>query len=78
MSRIRTLGAAAAIELSSDTPLASDAWDGSDGGAPYGRWAFLEDGATPGNGVVENWFELLDAWFDDTSDDPAGLNRYVW
>ena len=30
----------------------------------YGRWAFLGDGATAGNGVVENWFELIDAWFD--------------
>ncbi len=46
--------------------------------APYGRWAFLADGATPGNGVVENWFELLDSWFDDVSRNPAGLNRYRW
>ena len=45
---------------------------------PYGRWAFLEDGATPGNGQVENWFELLDLWFDDTSSDPGGLNDYSW
>ena len=45
---------------------------------PYGRWAFLEDGATPGNGQVENWFELLDHWFDDTSSDPGGLNDYAW
>jgi clostripain len=29
----------------------------------YGNWAFLKDGATPGNGVVENWFELLESWF---------------
>jgi len=47
-------------------------------GAPYGRWAFLADGATPGNGEVENWFELLDAWFDDTSKGAKGSNRYAW
>ena len=46
-------------------------------GGPYGRWAFLADGATPDNGEVENWFELLDFWFDDTSEDPGGLNGYV-
>ena len=46
--------------------------------APYGRWAFLADGATAENGVVENWFELLDSWFDDVSKDPAGLNGYRW
>jgi clostripain len=44
----------------------------------YGRWAFLADGATPGNGKVENWFELLDSWFDDTTKVPGGLNRYRW
>jgi clostripain len=40
-----------------------------------GRWAFLTDGATPGNGKVENWFELLDAWFD-AADDAGGINGY--
>jgi clostripain len=30
----------------------------------HGRWAFLSDGATAGNGAVENWFELIDSWFD--------------
>jgi clostripain len=30
----------------------------------YGNWSFLKDGATPGNGVVENWYELLDSWFN--------------
>ncbi len=43
----------------------------------YGRWAFLRDGATPANGKVENWFELIDAWFDRT-DDGGGVNGYVW
>ena len=33
------------------------------GSEHYGNWSFLKDGATPGNGVVENWFELLESWF---------------
>jgi clostripain len=41
----------------------------------YGNWSFLKDGATPGNDVVENWFELLDAWFDVT-DEKGGINGY--
>jgi len=60
-------------ELGWYTPL-----EGGHEGAPYGRWAFLADGAEPENGAVENWFELLDAWFDDTSESPGGLNRYAW
>jgi len=37
------------------------------------------DGATAGNGVVENWFELMDAWFDEPSvEEPGGANGYVW
>jgi clostripain len=44
-------------------------------GKDYGRWAFLRDAATPGNGTVENWFELLDTWFD-TNDETGGLNKY--
>ena len=31
----------------------------------YGKLAFCADGATASNGAVENWFELLDYWFDD-------------
>ena len=34
----------------------------------YGNWAFLKDGATPGNGVIENWFELVDSWFNVVPD----------
>jgi clostripain len=30
----------------------------------HGRLAFCRDGATAGNGKVENWFELLDSWYD--------------
>ncbi len=52
------------------TPLAYEQ-DGKD----YGHWAFLADGATPGNGKVENWFELLDCWFDEP-DDAGGVNGY--
>lgn len=44
-------------------------------GKDYGRWSFLADGATPGNGQVENWFELLDTWFD-VADDAGGVNHY--
>ncbi len=39
-----------------------------DNGENYGNWSFLKDGATPGNGVVENWFELLESWFDVAED----------
>jgi clostripain len=48
------------------------------GREPYGRWAFLRDGATEGNGAVENWFELLDSWFDDAGAGPGGINGYPW
>jgi clostripain len=41
----------------------------------YGNWSFLQDGATPGNGVIESWFELLDSWFDVT-DEKGGINGY--
>src|SRR5262245_53096979 len=34
----------------------------------YGNWAFLKDGATPGDGVVDNWFELLESWFGAADD----------
>ena len=45
---------------------------------PYGRWAFLADGAKAGNGVVENWYELLDSWFDPDADGTGGVNAYRW
>lgn len=38
--------------------------------AHLGNWAFLRDGATAGNGAVENWFELLESWFA-VSDSPT-------
>jgi len=45
---------------------------------PYGKWAFLRDGATPGNGAVESWYELLDAWFDPDPKADGGSNGYPW
>ena len=46
-------------------------------GEGSGKWAFLADGSTAGNGVIETWFELLDAWYDET-DERGGLNGYRW
>ena len=43
----------------------------------FGKYAWCADGATRENGVVENWFELLDAWFD-TNDNEGGINSYRW
>jgi clostripain len=45
---------------------------------PNGGWAFLLDDANPDDGVVDNWFELMDCWYDDTSSDPGGINGYLW
>lgn len=42
----------------------------------YGSLAWCRDGATAGNGKIENWFELLDAWFDAGAAD-GGANRYA-
>ena len=41
-------------------------------------YAFCADGATPADGVVDNWFELLDAWFDVDNGEGGGLNGYRW
>lgn len=46
--------------------------------AGYGRYAWCADGAQPANGVVENWFEMLDAWFDPGPADLGGSNGYAW
>jgi len=45
--------------------------------AAFGNLDWCRDGATRGNGEVENWFELLDSWFDDVEADPGGLNDYA-
>ena len=51
------------------TPLAVKGKDG------YGLYSWCSDGAKAGNGKVENWFELMDAWFDQ-DDAQGGSNRY--
>jgi uncharacterized protein (TIGR03067 family) len=43
----------------------------------YGNWSFLKDGATPGNGVVENWYELLESWFNVTEEQEAIASAQV-
>jgi uncharacterized protein (TIGR03067 family) len=39
----------------------------------YGNWSFLKDGATSGNRVVENWFELLESRFN-VAEERSGIN----
>lgn len=51
--------------------------DSRDGNADFGNYSWCRDGATRDNGVVENWFELLDSWFDEPTAD-GGVNRYRW
>ena len=48
----------------------------SEGGRGHGRYAWCADGATPGDGRVDNWFELLDAWYD-AGEAPQGVNGYA-
>ncbi len=43
----------------------------------YGGYRFCADGATPGDGVIDNWFELLDLWYDEP-DAAGGVNGYAW
>lgn len=40
----------------------------------HGGYDWCRDGAAPGDGVVDNWFELLDAWLDDP--EGGGSNGY--
>jgi clostripain len=48
------------------------------GAKDFGRWSFLRDGAKPGDGVVDNWFELLDTWLDESGLEKSGggINGY--
>ena len=39
----------------------------------YGAYAWCSDGSVAGNGKVETWFELMDAWFD-----VGDSNDYAW
>lgn len=43
----------------------------------FGNYDWCRDGTLPGNGRVENWFELLDSWFD-VDDESGGVNLYRW
>lgn len=47
-------------------------------GGPSQAWSFLADGAVAGNRTVENWFELLDSWYDPDPDGNGGVNGYRW
>lgn len=44
----------------------------------YGKYFWCKDGAIPNNNRVENWFEMLDSWFDRDNKEDGGLNRYQW
>ncbi len=46
--------------------------------APYGKLAWCKNGAAASNSTVENWFELLDSWYDTSNDSDGGLNAYQW
>lgn len=41
----------------------------------FGNLAWCRDGAVEGDGRVENWFELMDKWFDE-GDSTGGQNDY--
>ena len=47
-------------------------------GDHYGALDWCADGATSGNNIVENWFELLDSFFDETNDATGGVNGYQY
>lgn len=45
----------------------------------YGKLAWCADGATLSNSTVENWFELLDYWYDIANDSSSNnLNGYIY
>lgn len=43
-----------------------------------GSLAWCRDGAIAGDGKVENWFELLDCWYDVDNGEGGGLNGWRW
>jgi len=45
--------------------------------AAFGNYDWCRDGPVPGNGQVENWFELLDSWYDENNE-TGGMNFYRW
>jgi clostripain len=44
----------------------------------YGNLAWCADDAAIGNNTVENWFEMLDYWFDTSNTSSGGLNYYQY
>ncbi|MDY6932867.1 MAG: clostripain [Spirochaetota bacterium] len=48
------------------------------GGHYYGKLDWCQEGAIQGNGKVENWFEMLDYWFDEDIGLDGGWNGYIW
>ncbi len=44
----------------------------------YGKLLWCIDAATQGNSIVENWFEMLDSWFDYTNNSSGGYNSYQY
>ncbi len=51
-----------------------NALDVRDPSRSFGCYTWCRDGAEPGNGRVENWFELLDSWYDKR--EGGGVNGY--
>jgi clostripain len=49
---------------------------GSGAEALYGKLAWCTDGATSGDSTVDNWFELLDSWYDTGTG--GGYNNYSY
>lgn len=48
-------------------------------GAPLGKLAWCKDSATASNSIVENWFELLDKWYDtQTIGSLSNFNYYSY
>lgn len=48
-------------------------------GLLYGKLSWCKDNGVEGNEVVDNWFELLDCWFDEhNEDDGRGYNGYKY
>jgi len=48
------------------------------GGHYYGKLAWCIDGQDPAIGVVGNWLELLDSWFDYNNDPDGCSNGFRW
>ncbi len=47
-------------------------------GRYYGKLSWCKDNAISGNNQVENWFEMLDGWFDLHNNASGGLNGYQY